>query len=248
VPDPYDTLSPYHDWGPLRIGALQLGKRLGSHGTLLDVRTDAGADGRVRSVTLIGSKGSRTVPGSTVRAALKLRSTWFTIGTLSLTPLAGVVEYGTQVRLVGLARGIPRVTLESRPYGGEWKRLAVLKSRNGQVAATLAPKVTTDYRISSGIARSGIVRLSVAPSVRLTASSDRTAVTGIVKPLLADAAVQVQRQGGAGTWTTVATTTVTSDGAFGASVDLRPGTYRARVIAGMGFAAGLSPVLTVVPA
>jgi len=248
VPDPYDTLSPYHDWGPLKLGARQLGKRLGSRGPLLDVRTSAGADGRVRSVTLVGSKGTRTLPGSSVRAALGLRSTWFTIGTLSLTPPTGAVEYGTQVRLVGLARGIPRVTLESRPYGGEWNRLAVLKSRGGQVVATLAPKMTTDYRISSGIARSGVVRLSVAPAVRLTASSDRTAVTGLVKPVLAGAAVQVQRQGNAGSWTTVATTNVTSDGAFGASVDLRPGTYRARVIAGNGFAAGLSPVLTVVSA
>ena len=121
MPDPYDTLSPYHDWGPLKIGALQLGKRLGSRGTLLDVRTAAGADGRVRSVTLVGSKGSRTLTGSTVRAALGLRSTWFTIGTLSLTPPPARSSTGRRVRLVGLARGIPRVTLESRPYGGEWK-------------------------------------------------------------------------------------------------------------------------------
>jgi hypothetical protein len=199
-------------------------------------------------VILIGSKGNRTVSGSRVRVALGLRSTWFTIGTLSLTTPPRSVEYGTQVRLVGLARGIPRVTLESRPYGGQWKTLAVLKSRGGQVAATLSPKVTTDYRISSGIARSGVVRLSVAPSVRLTASTDRTAVTGLVKPVLAGARVQVQRQGNSGTWATVATTNVTSDGAFEASVNLSPGTYRARVVAGKGFAVGLSPVLTVVPA
>jgi stage II sporulation protein D len=248
VPDPYDTLSPYHDWGPLKMSALRLGKRLGARGSLLDVRTAVAPDGRVRSMTLIGSKGNRTVSGSSVRAALGLRSTWFTIGTLSLTKPARVLEYGTQTRLVGLARGIPRVTLESRPYGGQWKTLAVLKSRGGQVAATLAPKVTTDYRISSGIARSGVVRLSVAPSVRLSASSDRTAVTGLVKPLLPDASVQVQRQGSGGTWTTVSTAKVTADGAFEASVDLTPGSYRARVAAGKGFAAGLSPVLTVVQA
>jgi hypothetical protein len=186
--------------------------------------------------------------GSTVREALGLRSTWFTIGTLSLTQPAKTLEYGSETRLVGLARGIPRVTLESRPYGGQWKILAVLKSRGGQVSATLSPKVTTDYRISSGIARSAVARISVAPSVRLTASSDRTAVTGIVKPLLPGAPAQVQRQGENGTWTTVASTTVTADGAFEASVDLRPGTYRARVIASKGFAAGVSPVLTVVSA
>jgi SpoIID/LytB domain protein len=248
VPDPYDTLSPYHDWGPLKMSALRLGKRLGSRGALLDVRTDTAADGRVRSMTLIGTKGNRTVSGSSVRAALGLRSTWFTMGTLSLTRPGRALEYGTQTRLVGLARGIPQVTLESRPYGGQWKTLAVLKSRGGQVAATLSPKVTTDYRISSGIARSAVVRLSVAPSVRLTASSDRTAVTGLVKPLLPGAPVQVQRQGGNGTWTTVSTANVTADGAFEASVNLTPGNYRARVVAGKGFATGLSPVLTVVQA
>jgi hypothetical protein len=43
-------------------------------------------------------------------------------------------------------------------------------------------------------------------------------------------------------------TNVTAGGAFEASVDLSPGTYRARVVAGKGFAPGLSPVLTVVPA
>jgi hypothetical protein len=73
-------------------------------------------------------------------------------------------------------------------------------------------------------------------------------VTGLVKPVLAGARVQVQRQGNSGTWATVATTNVTSDGAFEASVNLSPGTYRARVVAGKGFAAGLSPVLMVVPA
>ena len=84
VPDPYDTLSPYHDWGPLKMGAVLLGKRLGWRGTLLDVRTDSGIDGRVRSLTLVGAKGNRTISGSTARVALGLRSTWFTIGTLSL--------------------------------------------------------------------------------------------------------------------------------------------------------------------
>jgi stage II sporulation protein D len=248
VPDPYDTLSPYHDWGPLKFGALQLGKRLGSRGTLLDIHTDAAPDGRVRSLTLIGAKGNRTITGSSARAAMGLRSTWFTIGTLSLSSPSKPVEYGTETRLVGLARGIPRVTLESRPYGGQWKTLAILKSHGGQVVATLAPKVTTDYRISSGIARSSVVRLSVAPSVRLSAATDRTSVVGLVKPLLQGAPVQVQRQAKNGTWATVATTNVTADGAFGASVDLSPGAYRARVVAGKGYAPGISPVLTVVPA
>jgi stage II sporulation protein D len=247
VPDPYDTLSPYHDWGPLRYSAKLLGKRLGARGNLLDVRTSAAASGRVRSVMLVGSKGVRTIAGEAVRRRLGLRSTWFTIGTLSLEPPAKVLTYGSTVKLNGYSRGIPRVTLDSRPYGGTWKPLATLRARGGRVAATLSPKVTTDYRLSSGFVRSGVVRLSVAPSVQLSAGSDRTSVSGVVKPLLPDAPVQVQRQAADG-WKTIAATTVTSQGAFTASVHLTPGTYRARVVAGKGYAAGVSPVLTVVPA
>jgi hypothetical protein len=92
-----------------------------------------------------------------------------------------------------------------------------------------------------------VVRVAVAPSVRLSPGADRTSVSGLVKPLLPNAAVQVQRQAGK-TWKTVAETNVTSYGAFTASLDLTPGTYRARVIAGKGYAVGISPVLTVVPA
>jgi SpoIID/LytB domain protein len=247
VPDPYDALSPYHNWGPLRYSAKLLGRKLHARGKLLDVRTNAAASGRVRTVTLVGSKGDRTIKGEAVRRALGLRSTWFTIGTLSLDPPGKPLTYGGTVKLTGYSRGIPRVTLESRPYGGTWKSLGALRSRGGRVTATLSPKVTTDYRISSGFVRSGVVRLAVAPAVRLSPGADRTSVNGVVKPLLPDALVQVQRQAGT-TWKTVATTTVTSYGAFTASLDLAPGTYRARVVAGKGYAAGISPVLTVVPA
>jgi len=248
VPDPYDTLSPYHNWGPLKFGAARLGKKLGARGTLLDVRTDAAASGRVRTLTLVGTKGTRTISGSTARAAMGLRSTWFTIGAMTLTPPASPLEYGTTTRLAGVARGMPRVTLDARSYGGQWKPLAVLTSRNGKVTATVSPKVTTDYRISSGIVRSAVVRLSVAPSVRLNASTDRASVSGLVKPVFAGAAVQVQRQAPNGSWLTVAQATLGGDGSFRASLSLVPGTYRARVAPGNGFAPGVSPVLTVVAA
>jgi hypothetical protein len=46
----------------------------------------------------------------------------------------------------------------------------------------------------------------------------------------------------------VAQATPASDGSFQATLNLVPGTYRARVAPGNGFAPGLSPVLTVVPA
>ncbi|HEY8842939.1 MAG TPA: SpoIID/LytB domain-containing protein [Gaiellaceae bacterium] len=247
VPDPYDTLSPYHDWGPLRFTPAVLGRRLGARGLLLDVKADTAPSGRVRTLTLIGSSGDKTVSGSAARAALGMRSTWFTIGMLNLTAPAAPVVFGSQVHLTGLARGVGKVTLESRPFGGQWKPLAPLASKSGQVAATLSPKVTTDYRLSMGEIRSGVVRLSVAPFVRIAASSDHLSITGLARPLLPNAAVQVQKLVG-NAWTTVARTTIGNDGTFIGDVELTPGTYRARVVAGKGFAIGLSKVLTVVAA
>jgi hypothetical protein len=113
------------------------------------------------------------------------------------------------------------------------------------VAATLSPKVSTDYRLSTGQIRSGVVRLSVAPFVRITPSSDRLSLTGLARPLLPGATVQLQRQT-AGSWTTVTRTTVNADGTFSGDVEVTPGAYRARVVPGKGFAVGLSKVLTVV--
>ena len=244
VPDPYDTLSPYHDWGPMRFTPAALGKRLGARGRLIDVKSDTAASGRVRTLTVIGTKGDRTITGAAARAALGMRSTWFTIGMLNLTPPTAAVIFGAKSRLAGIARGVGKVTLESRPYGGQWKPLAPLTSRNGQVAATLSPKVSTDYRLSTGQIRSGVVRLSVAPFVRITPSSDRLSLTGLARPLLPGATVQLQRQS-AGSWTTVTRTTVNADGTFSGDVEITPGAYRARVVAGKGFAVGLSKVLTV---
>jgi SpoIID/LytB domain protein len=243
VPDPYDTLSPYHDWGPLRFTPGVLGRRLGARGSLIDVKADIAGSGRVRALTVIGTKGERTISGSAARRALGMRSTWFTIGMLSLTPPAAPVVFGAQARLGGLARGVGKVTLEARPYAGQWKPLAPLTTRSGQVAATLSPKVSTDYRLSTGQIRSGVVRLSVAPFVRISASSDRLSFTGLVRPLLPGAVVQLQRQSG-GSWTTVTSTTVNADGTFSGDVQVTLGAYRARVVAGTGFAVGLSKVLT----
>ena len=105
VPDPYDTLSPYHDWGPLRFTPGVLGRRLGARGRLIDVKADRAASGRVRTLTVIGTKGVRTITGSAARAALGMRSTWFTIGMLNLTPPAAPVVFGASARLAGRRTG-----------------------------------------------------------------------------------------------------------------------------------------------
>jgi stage II sporulation protein D len=244
VPDPYDTLSPYHDWGPLRFSAKTLAKRLHvPGGRVSDFRANVTSSGRVRSITFVGTRGEHTATGADVRTALGLRSTWFHLGLLSLSNPNGNVVYGSAGTLSGVARGVTRVTLESRTYGGTWKRGARLTVRNGAVAVTVRPKVTTDYRLESGGFRTATVRVSVAPLVQLAPGADGVSVSGTVRPLLPGVSVQIQRLEAGGSWTTVAQTTLGSDGSYSATLNLTPGSYRARVTAGHGFAIGTSDTL-----
>src|SRR5204863_261341 len=59
VPDPYDSISPYHDWGPLPLTAAKLAKALKSPGPLLDVQTTANASGRDRAARARPAAASR---------------------------------------------------------------------------------------------------------------------------------------------------------------------------------------------
>ncbi len=245
VRDPYDTLSPYHNWGPLKFGAAALGRRLHAPGPIVDLRANVASSGRVRALTLIGTKGEKTLSGGVVRAALGLRSTWFRLGLLSLLKPKTPVVYGSSATLSGTARGVTRVTLEAQAFGGSWKRSAKLVPKKGSVTPVVKPKVSTDYRLESGGFRSAPVHLSVAPFVRLTAGSDGVTADGLARPVLPGATVQIQRLGANG-WATVAQTRIASNGTFQATVQLSPGNYRARVVAGRGFAVGLSKPVTVI--
>jgi stage II sporulation protein D len=245
VPDPYDTLSPYHDWGPLRFSAKTLAKRLHvPGGRVSDFRANITSSGRVRSITFVGTSGERTATGAAVRTALGLRSTWFRLGLLSLSNPNGTVVYGSPGTLSGVARGVTAVNLESRAYGGAWRRVGRLTVKAGAVKTTVSPRVTTDYRLESGGFRSGSVRLSVAPLVQLAAGGDGVSVNGSVRPLLPGATVLIQRLDSGG-WQTVTDTTVGPDGSYSATVDLIAGSYRARVAPGRGFAIGFSETLIV---
>ena len=115
VPDPYDSISPYHDWGPTTLSATQLAKALKARGRLLDVQMTVSPSERVTDTTTIGDKGESTMTGTDVRAALGLRSTWFRIGVLALDRSREGVPYGSPVTLTGLGRGLADLRLEQRP-------------------------------------------------------------------------------------------------------------------------------------
>jgi stage II sporulation protein D len=249
VPDPYDSISPHHRWGPVAFEAAKVAKVLGVTGRLTDVRTTLNASGRVAQVVGIGSLGETNTPAADVRSKLGLRSTWFTVGVLSLDRPAKPLAYGGRTQLTGIARGTPGVTLEQRAAGLVWEKAAVTiaPGPGGVLTLPVKPLISTDYRLMSGNVATAPIRIGVAPLIRLLQPQTATELRGTSKPAFPGAPVTIQRQEGAD-WRAVATATVDDVGGFAARLQLAPGTYRARLAPGRGFVAGLSPVLSVIPA
>jgi stage II sporulation protein D len=246
VPDPYDTLSPYHDWGPVPVTATTLLKALKLTGPVVDVTTTSNPSGRVAQVKLTTPAGPTAVPATTLRSALGLRSTWFSVGLLSLTPPQPLapVTYGSPVTLASVVRGVGGASLEQRRPGGAWETVRSVAAGASQLTAT--PTATTDYRLATTAVAAGPVRIKVMPVVTLAAVS-AAEVDGSVRPALAGAAVDVQVQGADLSWSSAATGTTGADGSFAVPVALAAGaTVRVVVTAtGSSFAPGTSASQTV---
>jgi stage II sporulation protein D len=243
VPDPYDSISPYHDWGPFRYTAKKLARGLKSPGKLLDVQTVAASSGRVQSVVATGSNGQVTATGGEVRSALGLRSTWFQVGVLALGAPATPLTYGTTTALSGTARGCTSVELQQLDPTAGWKTVSTLSPRGGTVAPKVKPSQSSQFRLVVGTIASDPVPVAVAPSVRLRVRAQLTGFWGTVRPGAAGTTVTIQRQAGSA-WRVVASVQTTAQGRFTLTRAVAPGTYRARVAA-KGFAPGLSKPVTV---
>ncbi|HZB23525.1 MAG TPA: SpoIID/LytB domain-containing protein [Gaiellaceae bacterium] len=246
VPDPYDSASPHHAWGPVLLTQAKLAKTFRIPGQIADVRADVNPSQRVDSLTFVTQRGDElSFKGADVRTRLGLRSTWFRVGLIALDkPKA--IEYGKAARLTGRVRGSASVTLQQRA-GAIWEPASRPKpNASGAIGVAVKPLVSTDYRLSVSPSIAGAaVRVSVAPRVRFQAVTEQTTLRGVVRPVLPGARVDIQRLAG-NVWRTVSTTSVDASGAFAASLSLTPGSYRARVAASRGFVAGVSPVLKVV--
>jgi stage II sporulation protein D len=245
VPDPYDSISPYHNWGPFAYTGTKLARALKVKGTVTDLQSQVNTSGRVKSLTVVTTKGTITVAGADLRRRLGVRSTWFTVGVLSLTAPSAPVVYGSRAKLAGVARGVADAHLQQFD-DGEWKDLAAASpTADGTIGIVIKPAKTTRYRLVTGKAAAPPVRVPVASLVRFYTPRTPDELRGYVRPLsVAGAKVVVQRQQGSG-WATAAQTTVAGDGTFLAKLQLTDGVYRARVGSGHGFVAGTTPLLQV---
>jgi hypothetical protein len=181
-----------------------------------------------------------------VRRELGLRSTWFRVGVLQLPRLARPLSFGVAGRLTGIARGVGRPVLEQR-VGIGWRTVATVQPQaNGTFSVVVRPTASAQYRLNASSARTAITRVGVAPRIALNPVTDPMELRGTVRPLLAGAAVEIQRANGGGSWQTVGRATVDAQGAFAATMHVPAGSYRARVPApGRGLVAGTSSTLVV---
>jgi stage II sporulation protein D len=248
VPDPHDALSPYHDWGPFAYTATRLRRALKVPGELVDVRTTRNRSGRAATVVATGTAGEATVSAADARQALGLRSTWFEIGVLAFSRPASAapIVYGSQTALAGVARGLPAVVLEERRAGASaWSAVGSIRAaRDGRFAVAVKPVVTTRYRLTSGTVAGAPIRVPVSSLVRFYPVRSSTSLRGLVRPVLPNASIQIQRQAGTA-WRAVATARVNERGDFEAAIRLTPGSYRARAVSGRGFVPGVSKTLRV---
>jgi stage II sporulation protein D len=243
VPDPYDTYSPYHNWGPVLYDTTQVAKAIGLKGQqLLDLRTTP-SSGWIKKVTAVGSVSQVVLSGGTLRGDLGLRSNWFSVGWLALDPLRAPVSYGGRATLSGITRGLGGVSLEAKPAGADWQPgSAIAPDATGNFTLIVRPQVTTQYRLTAGNLHAALVTVAVVP--RIQAAVVTGAVQGTVEPPLAGSPVQLQLRDGSG-WATVATGATDSAGSFAVPAQLGPGSYRVRCAPGHGLSAGVSLALSV---
>jgi SpoIID/LytB domain protein len=230
VTDPYDTASPYHDWGPVLFDAAAVAKQFKLAAPIADLQTTTGPSGRVK------------LNGNQVRGALELRSTWFTPAFLQLLPKSKTMTYGGALSLTGRARGADQVSLEAKAFGLDWAPVGdLLLDGNGTFSTIVRPQIGTQYRLVWAGVRAGLAKIAVA--VRVDATVRQGAATGTTTPVASYAVAQLQWSAdGLAAWETVATSTTDGAGAFTLSAPTPEtvGSYRVRVAPGHGLAPGLS--------
>jgi SpoIID/LytB domain protein len=227
VPDPYDSYSPHHDWGPYNFSSARLAAALGLDSAIESVQVDRDSSFRAESVVFHLASGAvvrRSAAG--VARALHLLSTWFSIGQLSLSTSSTHVLYGSRVTVAVRAANVKDAVLQQRTANGAWSAVRRVRS---PARLTFQPRTSTAFRLVAPGTNGTSVPVAVVPRVEVHAQSPRLLV-GEVSPR-PDAAVAVWRVV-RGRWRVVAHPILDSTGSFRTPLQLRPVDYRITVAAG----------------
>jgi stage II sporulation protein D len=91
VPDPYDSISPRHTWGPYRYSSRRLGARLGVPPPQ-SVRVVPNSSGRAETVHVRWPGGGTSLSGDEFQRRLRLLSRWFSVRPASAPRAVGRKE------------------------------------------------------------------------------------------------------------------------------------------------------------
>jgi SpoIID/LytB domain protein len=160
VPDPYDTASPYHTWGPVVVAGAGAARKLRVPG--LSGLQPVPAGGRATTIVATGKNGDVTLAAGVVRRALGLRSTWIKVGTLTLARPAGPVSPGVTFTLSGRVAQVDGAVLEQREPGGTWQAgPAFTPQPDGTFSVPTSVSATTQYRLTAGTVHGAILQVGV---------------------------------------------------------------------------------------
>jgi SpoIID/LytB domain protein len=172
--DPYDSASPWHNWGPVVFTGAQVSKAFKVPG-VTDITT-VPANAHARQLVLTTANGAqKTIGAGFLRGSLSLRSTYVTIGLLSLSRPAGFAAPGATVELTGKVRAVKGpVVLEQSTGGGAWASgPAFTPAADGTFSVSVTPQQTTLYRLSAPGVKGQPLSVQVQATRRLQSASGR---------------------------------------------------------------------------
>jgi hypothetical protein len=194
-------------------------------GAVEGLRLVRGPAGRVEAiVATLASGGSVRLGSDKVEADLKLDSTWFRVGTLTLGVTRSRVLFGRKTQLVAQTTVRAGALLQRRTGSGSWLTVRKLGSR---ARITIAPKAAARYRLVAAAPAIGPeVAVAVTPRIRLMPLTPRL-LAGAIEPR-PDGMVTISRYTPSG-WRIVAWPRLDPHGRFLTKMRLRAGGYRVAV-------------------
>ena len=227
VPDPYDTYSPHHEWGPYDFSTSQLAARLGLGSAVESVQVQRNTSWRPESVAFhLASGAVVSRSGAAVARALHLLSSWFSIGELQLSTSSTHVLYGSRLTVAARAADVGEAVLQQRSADGVWHAVQRVEH---PTQLHLQPRASTAFRLVAPGTNGASVSVEVAPRLTVQALGPRL-LAGEVSPR-PDAPVAVWRRE-YGRWRVVAHPILDAAGKFKTPLPLRPVDYRITVAAG----------------
>ena len=186
VEDPYDTASPRHRWGPIRMSLASAGARLGGlvKGSFRGIKVvKRGQSPRVLSAYVLGTRGRTRVSGATLRSRFGLYDTWAYFSSIATRKAPPPKAQQPPERAAGEGTGGARASrsmTRSRVIGSlagtvlparAGELVTVQVRRDGKWRDVIATRVGRDGAYRAAVTRSGLYRVVVrgdaGPAVRV---------------------------------------------------------------------------------